>query len=127
RSMRPIPNSPSVWVITIWRWRTRRPRRSRTFRVSPPKQHSNWPPRSQVSRSAWIRRRTRYAGRRLMANPGTNPDSAGKAISSEGMAPEGAIKNDGLQGHTTAPGAVHHVADPVDNVLGLTSTGWVAV
>jgi F-type H+-transporting ATPase subunit b len=56
-----------------------------------------------------------------------NPDSAAKAIHGEGMAPEGAINNDGLQGHTTAPGAVHHVADPVDNVLGLTSTGWVAV
>ncbi len=52
---------------------------------------------------------------------------ASHAISTEGMAPEGAIDNQGLQGHTTAPGTVHHVADPVDNVLGLTSTGWVAV
>ena len=52
---------------------------------------------------------------------------ASHAISTEGMAPEGAIDNQGLQGHTTAPSTVHHVADPVDNVLGLTSTGWVAV
>ncbi len=52
---------------------------------------------------------------------------ASHAISTEGMAPEGAIDNQGLQGHTTAPGTVHHVADPVDNVLGLNSTGWVAV
>ncbi|WP_443027121.1 F0F1 ATP synthase subunit B family protein [Sphingomonas sp. LB3N6] len=41
------------------------------------------------------------------------------------MAPEGAIDNQGIQGHTTAPGGVEHVADPT--ALGLTSTGWVAV
>ncbi|KQS46883.1 MULTISPECIES: F0F1 ATP synthase subunit B family protein [unclassified Sphingomonas] len=41
------------------------------------------------------------------------------------MAPEGAIDNQGLQGHTTAPGGVEHVPDPT--ALGLTSTGWVAV
>ncbi len=56
-----------------------------------------------------------------------NPDTPGKVITAEGMAPEGAIDNQGLQGHTTAPGTVHHVVDPVDNVLGLNSTGWVAV
>ncbi|MES3048347.1 hypothetical protein O6U64_14255 [Sphingomonas faeni] len=54
-----------------------------------------------------------------------NPDSAAKVIHGEGMAPEGAIDNQGLQGHTTAPGGVEHVADPT--ALGLTSTGWVAV
>ena len=54
-----------------------------------------------------------------------NPDSAAKVIHGEGMAPEGAIDNQGLQGHTTAPGGGEHVADPT--ALGLTSTGWVAV
>jgi len=52
---------------------------------------------------------------------------ASHAVTAEGMAPEGAQNNEGLQGHTAAPGGVHHVVDPVDNVLGLTSTGWVAV
>jgi F-type H+-transporting ATPase subunit b len=50
---------------------------------------------------------------------------AHNAIASEGMAPEGAANAEGLQGHTTAPGTVEHVADPT--ALGLTSTGWVAV
>jgi F-type H+-transporting ATPase subunit b len=54
-----------------------------------------------------------------------NPDSAAKVIHEEGMAPEGAIDNQGIQGHTTAPGGVEHVPDPT--ALGLTSTGWVAV
>ncbi len=54
-----------------------------------------------------------------------NPDSAPKVIHGEGMAPEGAIDNQGLQGHTAAPGGVEHVPDPT--ALGLTSTGWVAV
>lgn len=54
-----------------------------------------------------------------------NPDSAAKVIHGEGMAPEGAIDNQGLQGHTAAPGGVEHVPDPT--ALGLTSTGWVAV
>ena len=54
-----------------------------------------------------------------------NPDSAAKVIHEEGMAPEGAIDNQGMQGHTTAPGGVEHVVDPT--ALGLTSTGWVAV
>lgn len=54
-----------------------------------------------------------------------NPDSAAKVIHGEGMAPEGAIDNQGIQGHTTAPGGVEHVPDPT--ALGLTSTGWVAV
>ena len=54
-----------------------------------------------------------------------NPDSAVKVIHEEGMAPEGSIDNQGMQGHTTAPGGVEHVVDPT--ALGLTSTGWVAV
>ena len=54
-----------------------------------------------------------------------NPDSAAKVIHEEGMASEGAIDNQGIQGHTTAPGGVEHVPDPT--ALGLTSTGWVAV
>ena len=54
-----------------------------------------------------------------------NPDSAAKVIHEEGMAPEGAIDNQGIQGHTIAPGGVEHVPDPT--ALGLTSTGWVAV
>ncbi|MEG3164918.1 hypothetical protein U1701_09955 [Sphingomonas sp. PB2P19] len=55
-----------------------------------------------------------------------NPDTPAKVVSAEGMAPQGSADNEGLQGHTTAPGGAHHVVDPVDNVLGLTSTGWVA-
>ena len=54
-----------------------------------------------------------------------NPDAAAKVIHEEGMAPEGAIDNQGIQGHTIAPGGVEHVPDPT--ALGLTSTGWVAV
>lgn len=54
-----------------------------------------------------------------------NPDSPAKVIHEEGMAPEGAIDHQGLQGHTTAPGTVEHVVDPT--ALGLNSTGWVAV
>jgi F-type H+-transporting ATPase subunit b len=56
-----------------------------------------------------------------------NPDTPAKVVTAEGMAPEGAIDNQGMQGHTAAPGGVHHVVDPTDNVLGLNSTGWVAV
>ncbi len=52
-------------------------------------------------------------------------DTAAKVIHAEGMAPEGAANAEGLQGHTTAPGGVEHVADPT--ALGLNSTGWVAV
>ncbi|RZM07933.1 MAG: hypothetical protein EOP68_12835 [Sphingomonas sp.] len=34
---------------------------------------------------------------------------------------------DGLQGHTAAPGGAEHVVDPTDAILGLNSTGWVAI
>ncbi|MBD8639100.1 F0F1 ATP synthase subunit B family protein [Sphingomonas sp. CFBP 13733] len=61
-----------------------------------------------------------------MANtPAANPDAPAKVISAEGMAPEGSIDNQGLQGHTVAPGTVEHVVDPT--ALGVNSTGWVAI
>ena len=59
------------------------------------------------------------------ATSAANPDAPAEVISAEGMAPEGAIDQQGIQGHTTAPGGVEHVVDPT--ALGINSTGWVAI
>ena len=59
------------------------------------------------------------------ATSAANPDAPAEVISAEGMAPEGAIDQQGIQGRTTAPGGVEHVVDPT--ALGINSTGWVAI
>lgn len=57
----------------------------------------------------------------------TNPE---QAVHGTAMAPRDIAGGNGLKGTESGTGAVggpEHVADPVDNLIGFTSTGWVGI